>query len=69
MRSFLALGLLITMCASASASTMHHSRTHNAVFNPPSATSGFAAAPIHYNYSPSYDDASHFGGGPALAAQ
>ena len=26
MRSFLALGLLITLCASASAATMHHSR-------------------------------------------
>jgi hypothetical protein len=37
MRSFLALGMLITLCASASAATVHHSRTHHSApqANPP----------------------------------
>ena len=69
MRSFLALGMLITLCASASAATVHHSRTHQPVFILPSVASSFAAAPIHYNHSPSYEDASHFGGGEALASR
>ena len=37
MRSFLALGLLITLCASANAATLHHSRPHHHfAFVPPS---------------------------------
>jgi hypothetical protein len=63
MRCFLALGLLITLCASASASTVHHSRANHPIFIPPSVASNFVAAPIHYNDSPRYDDPSRFGGG------
>ena len=67
MRSFLALGLLITLCASANAATVHHSRTHHLVFIPPSVALGFAAvpgrSPIYYNDTPSYNDPSRFGGG------
>jgi hypothetical protein len=70
MRSFLALGLLITLSASASAATMHHLR-HVAVH--PSqgyAVPGWAYAaprpPVHYDDTPSYDDPSKFGGDAAL---
>jgi len=69
MRSFLALGLLITLCASASAATMHHSR--HVIVRPSQgyADPGWAYAasrPIHYDDTPSYDDPSKFGGGEAL---
>jgi hypothetical protein len=60
MRSFLALGLLITLCSFASATT-HHSRKLHPVFVPPSAASSFAAFPGWD--IPSYDDPSRFGGG------
>jgi hypothetical protein len=70
MRCFSALGLLITLCAPASAATMHHSRH---VIVPPSqgyAIPGWAYAaprpPIHYDDTPSYDDPSKFGGNAAL---
>jgi hypothetical protein len=70
MRSFLAFGLLITQCASASAATMHHPRH---VFVPPSqgyAVPGWAYAaprpPVHYDDTPSYDDPSKYGGDAAL---
>jgi hypothetical protein len=71
MRSLLALGLLITLCASASAATMHHSR--HVIVRPSQgyAVPGWAYAaprlPIHYDDSPSYDDPSKFGGDVALA--
>ena len=49
MRSFLALGLLITLCASASAATVHHSR-HDVIVRP---SQGWAYAaprpPIDYD--------------------
>jgi hypothetical protein len=70
MRSFLALGLLITLCASASAATMHHSRH---VVIPPShgyAVPRWAYAasrpPNHYDDTPSYDDPSKSGSDSAL---
>jgi hypothetical protein len=68
MRSFLALGLLITLCASASAATMHHSRHH--VIVRPSQGWAYAAPrpPIHYDDTPSYNDPSKFGGSAALPA-
>ena len=65
MRSFLALGLLITLCASASAATMHHSR--HVIVRP---TQGYAVPswayagprpPIHYDDTPSLDDPSKSG--------
>jgi hypothetical protein len=70
MRSFLAVGLLITLCASASAATARHSR-HVVV----RASQGYAVPgwahqavlpPVHYDDTPSYDDPSKFGGGTAL---
>jgi hypothetical protein len=70
MRSFLALGLLITLYTSASAATMHHSR--HAIVRPSQgyAVPGWAFAaprpPIHYDDNPSYDDPSKFGGDAAL---
>ena len=73
MRSFLALGLLITLCASASAATVHHSEPRHVIVHP---SRGYAvpgwtyAAPqppvYYYDDAPSYDDPSKFGGGTAL---
>ena len=51
MRSVLALGLLITLCASASAATVHHSKPRHAIVRPsqgvtvPGAASRFPAGP------------------------
>jgi opacity protein-like surface antigen len=69
MRSFLALGLLIILCASASAAAMHHSR--RVIVRPSQGYavlgSAYAAArPTHYDDTPSYDDPSKFGGDAAL---
>jgi hypothetical protein len=70
MRSFLALGLLITLCTSASAATMHHAR--HAIVRPsqgyanPSWAYAASRPPIHYDDTPSYDDPSKFGGDSAL---
>jgi hypothetical protein len=68
MRSLLAFGLLITLCASASAATVHHSRLH--VFVHPSQSWAYAASrpPVHYDDSPSYNDPSKYGGSAALPA-
>jgi len=70
MRSFLGLGLLIILCASASAATMHHSRNVIVRSSHGYAVPGWAYAapqpPIHYDDTPSYDDPSKFGGGTAL---
>jgi hypothetical protein len=74
MRPFLILGLSITLCASANAATVNHSR-HHVIFRP---SQGWAyaaprpwtyAAPgprIDYDDTPSYDDPSKFGGDQAL---
>jgi hypothetical protein len=74
MRPFLILGLSITLCASANAATVNHSR-HHVIFRP---SRGWAyaaprpwtyAAPgprIDYDDTPSYDDPSKFGGDQAL---
>jgi hypothetical protein len=70
MRSFLALGLLIALCASAGAATKHHAR--HVIFHPGQGYavlgSAYAAPrpPIHYDDNPSYDDPSKFGGDAAL---
>ena len=64
MRVLLALGLLITLCASASAATVHH--MHHPAFIPSSVANSFAAVPgghstIYYS-APGYDDPSKVGG-------
>jgi hypothetical protein len=68
MRSFLALGLLISLCSSASATTVQRSRHH--VIVSPSRDWGYAAPrlPVDYGDTPGYNDPSKFGGGPALSA-
>ena len=72
MRSFLALGLLITLCASARAATMHHSRHVTARPSQGYVVPGWAYAapwpPLRYDETPSYNDPSKFGGGTALPA-
>ena len=73
MRSFLALGLLITLCAPASAAWEQHSRHHVIVRHSQGyAVPGWAYAaprpPLHYDDTPSYNDPSKFGGGTALPA-
>ena len=70
MRSALAFGLLITLCASATAEAAHHLRTSRHVFVQPS--QGICVPPSCYKY-PGYPplppeairnrDASTFGGG------
>ena len=68
MRYFLAAGLLITLCASASAATVHHSRHH--VIVGPNLGWAYPAPrpPVHYDDTPSYNDPSKFGGSAALPA-
>jgi hypothetical protein len=77
MRSILALGLLITLCCSADAATVHHYRTrHHHVTS--RFGGSFAYEPARpevryntpsYNEAPSYNDASKFGGSTALPAE
>ena len=66
MRPFLILGLLITLCASANAATVNHSR-HHVIFHPNQGWAYAAPRPwIDHDDTPSYDDPSKFGGGQAL---
>jgi hypothetical protein len=71
MRSFLTLALLITVCTSASAATMHHHSRHviarpSQGYSAPGSAYAAARPPIHYDDTPSYDDPSKFGGDAAL---
>jgi hypothetical protein len=68
MRSFLVLGLLITLCASASAATVHHSRHHVMVDSSQSWAYAPPRPPVDYDDTPSYNDPSKFGGSAALPA-
>jgi hypothetical protein len=67
MRFFLALGLLITLCASSSAATVHHSR-HGVIVDPSQGWSYASPPPVDYGDIPSYNDPSKFGGDTALPA-
>ena len=77
MRSLLlALGLLMTLCASASAATLHHSSPRNHVIARPGQDfhaiprGAYLAAGPTINYgTPRYDDPSKFGGGEALPVE
>jgi hypothetical protein len=65
MRSLLALGLLITLCASAGAATAQHSR-HDVIVHQRHeyAIPGWTHAaprPVHYDDAPSYNDPSKSG--------
>jgi hypothetical protein len=73
MRFVLALGLLITLCASANAATAHHAkRRHVIVARSQRVIPGFAAPiqngdprypPVLEDQTPSYNDPSRQGGG------
>jgi hypothetical protein len=65
MRSFLVLGLLMTLCASANAATVNHSHTHHhvTVSNRQGVTSGFAVASWAYAAPRSPIGGGGFGGG------
>ena len=69
MRSFfLALGLSITLCASAGAATVHHSQ-HQVIVGPSEARAYAAPRPpVYYDDTPSYNDPSKSGGDAALPA-
>ncbi len=75
--SVLGLGLLIGVCASADAATVHHPKRRHVVvrpheslnvdglnFGPAGSSWAYAPArpPVHYDDTPSYDDPSKFGG-------
>jgi hypothetical protein len=70
MHSLLAVGLLITLCAPASATTARHHR--HFIVRPslgyviPGWAYQAVRPPIHYDDTPSYDDPSKYGGGTAL---
>ena len=62
MRSVLALGLLLSLCASANAATVHHHRRHIAV-SPnqglilgPASGWAYAPPPVRYAPAPYYND-------------
>jgi hypothetical protein len=70
MRSLLVVGLLVTLCASASAAAARHSQ-HVVVHRSeryvvPGLAYRAVRPPIHYDDTPSYDDPSKYGGGTAL---
>jgi hypothetical protein len=66
MRSLLALGLLITLCAYTSAASAQHSR-HPLIVSPGQGWSYAAPRPsVDNDAAPSYDDPSKFGGDAAL---
>jgi hypothetical protein len=62
MRAVLALGMLVALCASADAATVHHSKPrHVIVRHSQSVDPRFP--PVLQDQTPSYDDPSKFGGG------
>ena len=70
MRSLLSLGLLLALCASASAATVHHPR-HDLIarsgeaflgYAVPRSASAAAGPTVRHDDTPSYDDPSKFGG-------
>jgi hypothetical protein len=64
MRSFLALVLLIALCASASAATVRHSRhviVHQGHEYAIPGWTDAAPRPVHYDDAPSYNDPSKSG--------
>jgi hypothetical protein len=64
MRSVLALGLLIALCTSANAATVHHFKPRHVNFRHSHAMiPRFTFAPTQYDDIPSYNDPSKFGGG------
>jgi hypothetical protein len=62
MRSVLALGLLIALCASADAARMHHAKPRQVTVRPVQSPDP-RDPPVLQDQTPSYDDPSKFGGG------
>ena len=62
MRSVLALGLLITLCASANATTVHHSKLRHVIVRPSQPVDP-RFPPVLEDQTPSYNDPSRQGAG------
>ena len=62
MRFVLALGLLVTLCASADAATVHHSKPRHVIVRPSQAVDP-RFPPVLQDQTPRYNDPSKFGGG------
>jgi hypothetical protein len=62
MRSVLALSLLIVLCASADAATMHHARPRHVIVRPSQPVDP-RFPPVLEDQTPRYDDPSKFGSG------
>jgi hypothetical protein len=62
MRSVLALGVLIALCASADAARVHHAKPRHVVVRP-SQDVDPRFPPVLQDQTPRYDDPSKFGGG------
>ena len=62
MRFVLALGLLITLCASAEAATVHHSKLRHVIVRPSQGVDP-RFPPVLQDQTPSYNDPSKFGSG------
>jgi hypothetical protein len=61
MRSALAFGLLISLCAPASAATVHHSKPRHVIVRPSQGMDP-RFPPVLQDQTPSYNDPSKFGG-------
>ena len=61
MRSVLALGLLIALCASANAARVHHYRPRHVIVRPSQSVDP-RFPPVLQDQTPSYNDPSKFGG-------
>jgi hypothetical protein len=63
MRFVLALSLLVGLCASAHAATVHHSKSRQVIVrHSQGVTPRFVVPPARYDDTPSYNDPSKFGG-------
>jgi hypothetical protein len=61
MRSFWSLGLLVTLCTSADAATVHHSKPRHVIASP-SQNADPRFPPVLQDQTPRYDDPSKLGG-------
>ena len=62
MRAVLVLGVLIALCASASAAKVHHAKPRHAIVRPIQPVDP-RFPPVLQDQTPGYDDPSKFGGG------
>ena len=65
--SVLAFGLLVALCASANAATVHHAKPRHLIMRySQGVTRHFVVPPAKYDDVPRYNDPSKFAGGEAL---